>query len=88
MEIEFQWYHLRQVYFFYQQNIYQFSGLLFQQRIGIPMGSNYSPLLADLFILAYEADFLQGFLKNKYIKLSPTSSVRYIDDLSVNKFRN
>ena len=51
------------------------------------MGSNYSPLLADLFILAYEADFLQGFLKNKYIQLSPTSSVRYIYDLSVNKFR-
>ena len=41
-----------------------------------------------MFLLANEADFLQGFLKNKYIKLAPASSVRYIDDfLSVNKFR-
>ena len=30
-----------------------------------PMGTNCAPLLADLFLHAYEADFLQGFLKNK-----------------------
>jgi hypothetical protein len=33
---------------------------VFQQTIGISMGTNCAPLLADLFLHAYEADFLQG----------------------------
>jgi len=33
--------------------------------IGIPMGTNCAPLLTYLFLHAYEADFLQGLLKNK-----------------------
>ena len=51
--------------------------------IGIPMGTNCAPLLAYLFLHAYEADFLQCFLKNKDRKLSQTfnSSFRYIDDV-------
>jgi len=32
---------------------------------GISMGTNCAPLLADLFLHAYEADFLRGVLKNK-----------------------
>ena len=62
-------------------------GLVFQQTIGIPMGKNCAPLLADLFLHAYEADFLPELLKNKDIKLSQTfnSSISYIDDvLSLN----
>jgi hypothetical protein len=27
-----------------------FGGTLFQQVVGIPMGTNYAPLLADLFL--------------------------------------
>ena len=42
-----------------------FGGRVFQQTIGIPMGRNCAPLLIDLFLNAYEADFLQGLLKNK-----------------------
>ena len=38
-------------------------GCVFQQTIGIPMGTNCVPLLADLFLYSYEADFIQGFLK-------------------------
>jgi hypothetical protein len=41
-----------------------FGGRVFQQTIGIPMGTNCAPRLADLFLHAYEADFLQGLLKN------------------------
>ena len=41
-----------------------FGGRVFQQTIGIPKGTNCAPLLADLFLHAYEADFLQGLLKN------------------------
>jgi hypothetical protein len=37
----------------------QFGGRVFQQTIYIPMGTNRAPLLDDLFLHAYEADFLQ-----------------------------
>jgi hypothetical protein len=40
-------------------------GRVFQQTIGIPMGTNCAPLLADFFLHAYEADFLQWLLKIK-----------------------
>jgi hypothetical protein len=36
-----------------------FGGRVFQQTAGIPMGTNYAPLLADLFLYSYEADFIQ-----------------------------
>ena len=32
-------------------------GVIFQQVIGIPMGTNCAPLLADLFLYSYEAEF-------------------------------
>jgi hypothetical protein len=40
-------------------------GRVFQQTAGIHMGKNCAPLLADLFLYSYEADFIQGFLKKK-----------------------
>ena len=36
---------------------------VFQQTVGIPMDRNCAPLLADLFLYSYEADFIQGILK-------------------------
>jgi hypothetical protein len=39
-----------------------FSGEVLQQMVSIPMGTNCAPLLANLFLHAYEADFLQGLL--------------------------
>ena len=39
-------------------NIYvRFGGQLFQQTVGIPMGTNCVPLLADLFLYSYENEF-------------------------------
>jgi hypothetical protein len=38
-----------------------FGGRVFQQTVGIPMGTNCAPLLADLFLYSYEEDFIQGF---------------------------
>ena len=35
-----------------------FGGTLFQQVVGIPMGTNCAPLLADLFVYSYESKFL------------------------------
>lgn len=42
---------------------------MFQQMIGIPMSTNCIPLLTDLFLLSYTADFNQGILKNKDLKI-------------------
>ena len=42
-----------------------FGGRVFQQTIGIPMGTNCAPLLAELFLDAYGADFFQGLSRIK-----------------------
>ena len=36
-----------------------FGNQVFQQSVGIPMGTNCAPLLADLFLYSYEAEFIQ-----------------------------
>ena len=41
----------------------EFGGRIFQQTIGIPMGTYCAPLLADLFLYSYEAEFVQSLLK-------------------------
>ena len=64
-----------------------FGGMVFQQTIGIPMGTNCAPLLADLFLYSYEAEFVQNLLSNKQKKLAAcfNFTFRYIDDvLSLN----
>ena len=41
-------------------NIYvEFGGHVYQQTVGIPMGSNCVPLVVDLFLYSYEVDFVQ-----------------------------
>jgi hypothetical protein len=42
---------------------FTFGGRVFQQTVGIPMGTNCAPLLADLFLNSHEADCVQGLLK-------------------------
>ena len=39
-----------------------FAGNVFQQIIGIPMGTNCALLLADIFLYSYEAEFIQSLL--------------------------
>jgi hypothetical protein len=55
----------------------------FIDNIGIPMGTNCAPLLADLFYYSYEADFIQGLLKKNETKLvrSINCTFRYINDV-------
>ena len=66
----------------------EFGGLIFQQTVGIPMGTNCAPLLADLFLHSYEAEFIQNLLKDKkkkHLAKSFNFTFRYIDDvLSLN----
>ena len=40
-----------------------FGGRVFQQIVGIPMGSNWTLLLADLFLYSYKTTFIQGLPK-------------------------
>ena len=44
-------------------NIFVVSGgRVFQQTVGIPMSTNYVPLLADIVLYSYEVDFIQSLL--------------------------
>ena len=68
-------------------------GVIFQQVIGIPMGTNCAPLLADLFLYSYEAEFIKTLIKSgkQHLAKSFHYTYRYIDDvLSINnpKFGN
>ena len=47
------------------------------------MGTNCAPLLADLFLYSYEADFIQGLFKKNEKKLARSFNFtfRYIDDV-------
>ena len=59
-------------------------GRVFQQTVGIPMNTNCVPLIADLFLYACKADFIQVLLKKT--KRSFTFTFRNISDvLSLNK---
>jgi hypothetical protein len=67
-----------------------FGGTLFQQVVGIPMGTNCAPLLADLFLYSYESEFIQMLVKDGKMHEARTFNFthRYIDNvLSINKFR-
>jgi hypothetical protein len=67
-----------------------FGERVFQQTVGILMGTSCAPLLADLFLYSYEADFIQGLLKKNEKKLARSFNFtfRYVDDvLSLNTSR-
>ena len=63
----------------------QFGGRLFRQVIGIPMGTNCAPLLADLFLYSYENEFLDNMIRSGHRRLARSFNLcyRYIDDLIV-----
>jgi hypothetical protein len=51
---------------FLSDNLFvSFGGTLSQQVVGIPMGTNCAPHLADLFLYSYESEFLQKLVKDK-----------------------
>ena len=62
-------------------------GLVFQQTVGIPMGTHCSPLLSDVFLYSNETGFKQRLLKKDEKKLARSFNVtfHYKDDvLSLN----
>ena len=46
------------LHYLLDNNIFiSFGSKLYRQIVGIPMGANYAPLVADLFLLCYEREF-------------------------------
>ena len=59
-----------------------FAGKVFQQINGIAMGTNCAPLLADIFLYLYEAEFIQSLLSagKKRLASQFNFTYGYIDD--------
>ena len=71
-------------------NIYiKIGNHLFRQCIGIPVGTNCAPLLANLFLYSYEVEFLRSLKKsNKKLAKAFNLTSRHINDLiSINNSR-
>ena len=69
---------------FLVDNIYvRFGEQLFRQMVGIPIGTNCAPLLADLFLYSYEYEFLDKLIKEGKRKLARKFNLSYCytDDL-------
>ena len=66
--------------------IFIFGSSVFRQVIGLPMGTNSAPLLADLFLHTFEYDFMVKTMKQDITEaIQFSNTFRYIDDLfSVN----
>ena len=69
---------------FLLDNIYiRFGSKLYRQIVGIPMGTNYAPLVADLFLFCYERDFILSLSEDNQpgVIEAFNSTSRYLDDL-------
>jgi hypothetical protein len=62
---------------------------VFRQRVGIPMGTDCAPLLANLFLFYYEYRYMKGLIKNNITLAKRFNfTTRYIDDvLTMNNSR-
>ena len=69
-------YHLNDIFI-------RFGTKLYRQTIGIPMGTNYAPLVADLFRFCYERDFMKSLSRENQADIIEAfnSTSRYLDDL-------
>ena len=61
----------------------RFGSKLYRQIVGIPMGTNCAPLVADLFLFCYEGDFMLSLSDNNQADIIEAfnSTSRYLDDL-------
>ena len=61
----------------------RFGSKLYRQVVGIPIGTNCAPLVADLFLFCYERDFMLSFSYNNQADVVEAfnSTSRYLDDL-------
>ena len=61
----------------------RFGSKLYRQTIGIPIGTNCAPLVADLFLFCYERDFMKSLSRENQADIIEAfnSTLRYLDDL-------
>ena len=61
----------------------KFGTKLYRQIVGIPMGTNCAPLVADLFLYCYERDFMDSLNHDNQADVIEAfnSTSRYLDDL-------
>ena len=61
----------------------RFGTKLYRQIVGIPMGTNCAPLVADLYLYFYERDFMNSLNHNNQADVIEAfnSTFRYLDDL-------
>ena len=61
----------------------RFGSKLYRQIVGIPMGTNCAPLVADLFLFCYERDFMLSLSDNNQADIIKAfnSNSRYLDNL-------
>ena len=58
----------------------RFGSELYRHIVGIQMGTNCAPLVADLFLFCYERDFMLSLSDNNQTDIINSTS-RYLDDL-------
>ena len=61
----------------------RFGTKLYKQVVGIPMGSNCAPMVADLFLFCYERDFMMSLSDDKQADIigAFNTTSRYFDDI-------
>ena len=61
----------------------RFGTKLYRQVVGIPMGTNCAPLVADLFLFCYERDFMMSLSDDKQAEVIDAfnTTSRYLDDI-------
>jgi hypothetical protein len=61
----------------------EFGGVVYRQKVGVPMGTNCAGFLANLYCFTYELDFMQSLVDRGQfdLALSFQRCQRYIDDL-------
>ena len=69
---------------FLLDNIFvRFGNITYRQVIGIPMGTNCAPLVADLFLFCYEMEFMRSLnpTSQSHIIEAFNDTSRYLDDI-------
>ena len=72
------------LFFYFLDSIFiRFATKLFRQIVGIPMGTNCAPHVADLFLFCYERDFMLSLSRENQADIIEAfnSTSRYLDDL-------
>ena len=71
------------LYYLLDNIFIRFGSKLYRQIVGIPMGTNCAPLVADLFLFYYERDFMLSLSDNNQTDIIEyfNSTSRYLDDL-------